>query len=503
MKYIVYCRRSSDESDNKQLQSLETQERLILECVRYHHLSIIDTFRESRSAKIEDNRPLFSEMIRKIRNGEANGILVAHVDRLSRNGMESAIIMKLLESGQLQEIRTPTRIFRSVSDMLYIDFDFVFAAHYSRNLSIRVKEGNATKLRKGERPGKAPIGYINKGAKIYPNPKQAPFIQRMYSLFSTGNYSLSQLTKQLYEEGFRSPYGNKIAKSNIHRHLRNPIYYGFIKYGNFLGKGIHEPLVSKKTWDNVQEILDGHNKPRYQKHDFLFKKYATCAICSCRLTATLAKKKYPYYYCTNGKKICEEHKKYISEEKMQNLFSEKLQDITIDAELLELSFELYKEDLKKSSQKSVSQKDLLLGEIEKITKKISRLIDMRLDGSIDENIFKGKHDVLIKEKTNLEISFSQVKDEDPTVTLELLEEYKKRSYEMVKMFSEGNFSVKRELMNSVLSNFTMRNQKVSSIQYKMPYALNVNVGKNPDLETLLPCRDSNPNKRIQIPLSYH
>src|SRR5690606_12620328 len=117
--------------------------------------------KESKSAKTDGNRPLFSEMLQRVMDGEASGILTLHTDRLSRNGIESGRIVKLLESGFLTEIRTPARIFASAQDMLYMDFDFVFAAHYSRNLSIRVKEGNATKLSKGEYLGKAPLGYIN------------------------------------------------------------------------------------------------------------------------------------------------------------------------------------------------------------------------------------------------------------------------------------------------------------------------------------------------------
>ena len=202
-------------------------------------------------------------------------------------------------------------------------------------------------------------------------------------------------------------------------------------------------------------------------------------------------------------KNCEEHKMYITEGKMQNLVSKNLESITIDKELLELSLDLYKAELLKNSKKTISQKELLQEEFLKLNKKISRLIDLRIGGNIQEEAFKEKHDKLQKEKVDLEIAISNVKEENIDLTFELLEKYKKRSYEMVKMFENGDFSVRKELMDSALLNFTVKNQKVASIQYKLPYALNLKVGKNPDLETLLPIRDSNPNKRIQNPLSYH
>ena len=109
MKYIIYCRKSS-EDDSKQIQSLETQESLLMDYSKKADLMVVDVLHESRSAKNDNNRPLFNSMLEKIENGALDGILVAHIDRLSRNGTESAKIMKLFEQGSLKEIRTPSKI---------------------------------------------------------------------------------------------------------------------------------------------------------------------------------------------------------------------------------------------------------------------------------------------------------------------------------------------------------------------------------------------------------
>ena len=46
-------------------------------------------------------------------------------------------------------------------------------------------------------------------------------------------------------------------------------------------------------------------------------------------------------------------------------------------------------------------------------------------------------------------------------------------------------------------------KEVQEVRYKTPYAVMANAPKNGDLETLLPDLDSNQDKRIQSPLSYH
>jgi hypothetical protein len=45
-------------------------------------------------------------MIERIKIGEVEGILIAHIDRLSRNGTESAIITSLLEEGKFIKVFT-------------------------------------------------------------------------------------------------------------------------------------------------------------------------------------------------------------------------------------------------------------------------------------------------------------------------------------------------------------------------------------------------------------
>lgn len=269
MKYFIYCRKSS-EGESKQAQSLSTQQRILTELTSRLDLEIADIFKESKSAKDPQNRPLFDQMLDRIRQGEAEGILVVHTDRLARNLVEAGIITKLFEHGLLKEIKTPSNTYDSAQAMLYLGFDFVFAAHYSRKLSIKVKEGNKSKLLKGEYPSYAPIGYVNirPGKGIEPDPIRAPFIKQAFELYSTGEYSMKTLANELEKRGFRSRRGKKKSASSIHRLLNNPEYYGVIRRKEKLYPGSHEPLITKSMFDHVQELIDGRSPTAKRKHDY-------------------------------------------------------------------------------------------------------------------------------------------------------------------------------------------------------------------------------------------
>ncbi|MBX4189337.1 recombinase family protein [Candidatus Parcubacteria bacterium] len=86
MRYFLYCRKSTD-SEDRQVLSLESQRnemlRLAQSCAE---ISIVGRFEESMSAK-RPGRPVFNEMLGRLSEGEADGILAWHPDRLARNAV--------------------------------------------------------------------------------------------------------------------------------------------------------------------------------------------------------------------------------------------------------------------------------------------------------------------------------------------------------------------------------------------------------------------------------
>lgn len=66
MKYFIYCRKSSEEG-NRQAQSLETQQRILLDYVNQQKLEVVDIIKESKSASKDRNRPLFAQMLERLR----------------------------------------------------------------------------------------------------------------------------------------------------------------------------------------------------------------------------------------------------------------------------------------------------------------------------------------------------------------------------------------------------------------------------------------------------
>ena len=74
IKYFLYTRKSS-ESEDRQVQSIDDQINRLKQLASDLNLDIKKIYTEAKSAKKPNNRPLFDEMIQRIENGEADGIL--------------------------------------------------------------------------------------------------------------------------------------------------------------------------------------------------------------------------------------------------------------------------------------------------------------------------------------------------------------------------------------------------------------------------------------------
>src|SRR3990167_665050 len=93
VKYIAYCRKSTDEPD-RQILSIEAQVAELQEFADKENLKIISFITESKTAK-EPGREKFTEVLEMIESGGAAGIISWHPDRLARNSVDGGKLLDL------------------------------------------------------------------------------------------------------------------------------------------------------------------------------------------------------------------------------------------------------------------------------------------------------------------------------------------------------------------------------------------------------------------------
>lgn len=326
IKYFLYARKSSEDNVERQMQSLESQERELEKVAKTQKLKIVDIIREEKSAH-EPGRQKFNEMMKRIEKGEASGILTWHPNRLSRNPIDTGMVIYAIDREVLKIIKTPTKNYgRDSTDQFVLGLEFGIAKKDSDDKSQVVKRGLLTKCEKGSMPGVAPLGYLNTthlvgGSRyIVKDPERFELVKKAWGLMASGQHSVSDIQEIMSEKwGFRtrefkSQRNNRISLSNLYRIFNDTFYYGWFRYprnGGQLWKGAHESMISEETFNIVQALFRNETKARPKKKGlFAFTGIMRCGECGAQITAEEKWKRpkngkvhhYIYYGCTKNKK---------------------------------------------------------------------------------------------------------------------------------------------------------------------------------------------------------
>lgn len=176
-----YRRQSLDEKDARQTHSLPLQAEFNAEFAERFHLKIVDSFIDGASAKLPNNRPNFTAMLKelKIKNPalrRADGILCWHPDRLSRNGLEAGQLVQMIVDEQIKDMFFPTYHFHNdPSGIEHLMMEFGRAISYSGWLSINSKRGSVGRERQGAWVYGAPNLVIQKSVSARNTPSAFPF----------------------------------------------------------------------------------------------------------------------------------------------------------------------------------------------------------------------------------------------------------------------------------------------------------------------------------------
>ena len=299
-KVFLYARRSSDESSDKQLQSIEDQLSNLRPMATRLGYTIVDTFEESKSAKQPYLRPKFQEMLDRLEAGEADGILTWHVNRLFRNPVDQGRIAWMLQNNVVKIIQTYDRAYLPEDNVLLLSVEGAMANQYVRDLAKVSRRGMQGKADRGWLPSKAPIGYYNYNdtvtIDIRVDEERWDMVRRMWDLLLTGNYTVPQIQQKANEDwGFRTRQhkrsgGVPIALSTMYKMFTNQFYTGVFEWSGDVYEGKHKPMISVEEFDKAQVILGRKGKPRNQVHESAYTGLVTCGECGAMVTCTVKKK---------------------------------------------------------------------------------------------------------------------------------------------------------------------------------------------------------------------
>jgi site-specific DNA recombinase len=486
MRYVIYARKSTDTED-KQVLSLESQINELKDIAEKEGLDVVDILQESMSAKAP-GRPIFQHLVSLFSQNQADAILCWKLDRLSRNSADSGQIQWMLQEGRIKTIRTYEREYLPSDNVLLMNVELGMANQYVRDLSTNVKRGNRAKLERGEWPNHAPLGYLNDKAtkKIVIDERLSKYVKRAFELYVTGRYCFKEISDVLYSEGLRTRSGKKVFKGSIQRMINNPFYSGIMERDGKLYPGIHKPIISTSVFEKAKEVAEERTRPRRKKLFFPLRGYLVCDTCGCQLTASL-KKGHKYYYCTNGKGICNEHKKYLREDKIDEMFVSVFDKINFDEELIDLMYDAAKE---KIAHKNGYRETVILDlkkKLNSVELKEARLVDSFIDGITPKDIYEKKLVELQNEKVALSSQLTEFekKSRNGYHTLEQTKKIFLEANRAKKEYLSATPEKKYEIVGNLVWNLSISDQDMKKHNLKSPYSILSTVPKNASFPEML------------------
>lgn len=278
MRIFCYGRKSvySDTSD-----SVDNQARMCREyCDTRLQVDSWTVFTDEDFSGSNTSRPGLQRMLRLIKTGQADALIVYQLDRLSRSVRDfSAIYAELEEHGVQfislkEQIDTTTPIGRA---MMYVTV--VFAQMERETIAQRVRDNLLGLAKKGWWVGgRAPVGFRSRRVTdaagrrhvvLEPDPDAAAYVRGLYDAYRDAGYILSQVEQRFKRARIRTKAGTFFSSTQIYQILHNPVYATADQetYDWFAALGC-QMVDDRSSWDGTRGVLSyGRTTERSGTHE--------------------------------------------------------------------------------------------------------------------------------------------------------------------------------------------------------------------------------------------
>ncbi len=471
---LAYARVSTKEQAEKGF-SIPAQLKAVREYAKSHDFRISDEYVDrGESAKTAD-RPEFRNMIKRCQKDKTIDAVIVHkIDRFSRNNIDFYAYKGILKKGGIRIISVTENIEENPSGQFLENVVVAMAQFYSSNLAEEVLKGMKEKFRRGEWPVRAPIGYKNiKGerghSQVMENKDTSYLIKQMFKLYSTAQYSLGSLSKEMARRGLKTKNDALLSEESIKRILQNRFYIGIMRMWDEEVKGKHKPLISESLFNQVQNIMEDRKitQDRWQKRDFLLRGLLYCHSCNQRSTAEV----HPrggYYRCPSrlNHKKCKE--KYIPIKSLEGAVEKLYSLMEPPSELLKLLEAEIGEIHNNFKAKSQNELSNLKRKIRESESKMDALVDDLATRTITPDVYKKYSQKYEKEIKDAKDRLA-VLEKDYSSNFDFIDKCMILASTLPHLHKKFSFRQRKNLARAIFKRIWVRDKKIKMIELNPPF----------------------------------
>ena len=502
MKIAAYCRVSTEKE--AQIDSLEKQIEFFNEFTKKNGYELYKLYAdEGISGKQIKHRKQFQAMMQDAKNKKFERVVVKDVSRFARNTVDLLQSIRELKSYGIQvDFLNNGEVMEGGSEFILTILG-AMAQQESANMSKRVKFGKDITAKKGRVPNLV-FGYDKIPDERYTlkiNEEEAKIVKEIFESYVYKGMGTTKIAWELNDRGIRTKKTkSKWVQTSIVRMLKNPIYTGRVtnkksEITDFITGARKElpeedwlisdkpemRIISDELFNRAQDILKQRSNEfklnnKREKTEYVFSTLIYCKHCGysfrrIRRKYTEDGKEYIRWVCSGRNSMGVNHcpnTTVIDEEELLNAIKEYLKSIIKNKKNFMKAVEKEFEKITKLRENNKRSEKSLLQEIEKVTVKKQKYMEMfqneviniqelkKYTNPLNEDIARLERELKlitseIKEKDVLEKeltkTISTVDDilNNQTITNAML----KTIIDAIYVDSEGNVEVRLKLLNEI------------------------------------------------------
>ncbi len=290
----------------------------------------------------------------------------------------------------------------------------------------------------------------------------ASILQEMLEGYASGRFATQAEAKRFLEAQPEFPKDlpdGRIRQQKVIRFLKQEMYAGYVGapiWGVPYREGKHETLISKSTFEKIQERLNGGSYAPARKDlnkDFILRGAVACGCCGKPLRSSWSKgktKRFAYYLCQT--KGCEVYGKSIPRAEIEGKFETLLASLQPKESLFKVTVAMFRKYWNAKIERAAASIKTIDKDIKDAESQIQKLID-RIVETTNERVItalENRVGALEQKKLVLEEKAANTAAPQPSFdeTLELSLRFLANPYEI---WASGKFTLRRLVLKLVFS----------------------------------------------------
>jgi site-specific DNA recombinase len=269
-KCAIYTRKSTDKGLEQDFNTLDAQREACLAYITSQKsegwAASKDHYNDGGYSGGSIERPALQQLLEDIKARKINIVVVYKIDRLTRSLTDFSKLVEVFDQYGVSFVSI-TQSFNTTTSMgrLTLNVLLSFAQFEREVIGERIRDKVAASKKKGMwMGGPPPLGYDIVERKLIVNAGEAKTVRYIFdryielgtvNLLKQGLDTADMRSKSWVSSTGRKHDGQFFSRGALYQLLSNSTYAGYIRHKDIIYDGAHDAIISKETWQQVQDLL--------------------------------------------------------------------------------------------------------------------------------------------------------------------------------------------------------------------------------------------------------